>query len=244
MIRPPDLPFNPVPSETFGLGWDDVSHPGLATVGIRGWDKPGGTVGYITQFIVAPDARLAVIVTGVSFTFNSYLIAEQTLLHALLESGRIKALPKLLPNTPLSQQTPTNAQLAQIVGQYADYVGLYNVAAASDRTLTISRYSNGVWQPNPVATTLRFRIDGTFSTDTAPDVSYWSLHAGGHRYLAQRYPPMPYYLVQSIIGQRVNARTDLAGMAEPDRQILAYRQRGCGVRSSGQRVQRLGALQL
>ena len=244
-----DLPFNPVPAETFGLGWDDVSYAGLAAVGVRGWDKPGGTVGYVTQFIVAPDAQLAVIVTGVSFSLSSpfgasYTVAEHTMLEALAESGRIPAIPKPLPNTPLPEQTPTDAQLAQIVGNYADFKGLFQVAAGSDRTLTISQYSGGAWLPKPMATGLKFRIDGTFSADTAPNISYRALNAGGTGLPGAEEPTAHGQLPRAIDYRRAGpaGSANLAGVAKPGRQVLAHRQRGRAVRPSRRRLRALHAV--
>ena len=70
--------FNPLPSDKvrFGLGWDTVAQAGLNAVGIRGWQK-GGSIGgafgamYRATLIVAPDARLAVVVMMASNKISS-----------------------------------------------------------------------------------------------------------------------------------------------------------------------------
>ncbi len=64
------LPVNPVSTESYGLGWDWVSYPGLSAVGVKGWAKPGGTAGYSTELLLAPDDKLAVSITGVSLRFS------------------------------------------------------------------------------------------------------------------------------------------------------------------------------
>lgn len=134
-----DLVFNPVTGDSFGLGWDYVAYPGLASVGVRAWSKPGGTAGYVTQFIVAPDERLAVIITGAGMTFNAYKPAESILLNALAERGSIPAVPEPLPDKPLPEIPTTDAELAAVTGDYADFKGLYRVSA-NDHTLAIDTY--------------------------------------------------------------------------------------------------------
>ena len=90
--------FNPVKSKSFsyGLGWDTVIQPGLAAVGVTGWQKGGDVTLYGSTLIVAPTEGLAVVVMGASNGFgsgNATVIAERILLRALVEKGRIAAMP-------------------------------------------------------------------------------------------------------------------------------------------------------
>lgn len=203
-----DLVFNPVTGDSFGLGWDYVAYPGLASVGVRAWSKPGGTAGYVTQIIVAPDERLAVIVTGAGMTFNAYKPAESILLNALAEQGSIPAVPEPLPSKPLPERPATDAELAAITGDYADFKGLYRVWA-NDHALAIDTYMGGVWFPT--ARNLKLRTDGKFSSDDNPNMAYWVVNGLGRRYLARHYPGiLGHYLNEEVVGQSIEPAAPLS----------------------------------
>ncbi len=207
------LPVNPVPTESYGLGWDWVTYPGLAAVGVRAWAKPGGAAGYATQFIVAPDEGLAVIVTGVALGFDPGKVAEQVLLHALAERGSIPGVPQPMPDVKQPEKPATEAVLASIVGDYAESYKLHRVKAMSNGTLKITTYMgvNGVFTRLTPVTRLKWRADGTFSGDDAPNVSYRALSAGGRHYLAMNQPYyMQHYRLESIIGERIKSGTPLS----------------------------------
>ncbi len=203
-----DLVFNPVTGDSFGLGWDYVAYPGLASVGVRAWSKPGGTAGYVTQFIVAPDERLAVIITGAGMTFNAYKPAESILLNALAERGSIPAVPEPLPDKPLPEIPTTDAELAAVTGDYADFKGLYRVSA-NDHTLAIDTYMGGVWYET--GHNLKLRTDGKYSSDDNPNMAYWLVNGLGRRYLARHYPGiLGHYLNEEVIGQFVEPAAPLS----------------------------------
>lgn len=162
------LPFNPVPTYARGLGWDNVTHSGLAAVGVRAWHKKGGTMVYESDFVVAPEEGLAVMISVAQRTLLTGQLAEQILLHALAENGRIPAVPAPLPETPLPEQPPTAAELAAMVGVYANKNGPIRVEAAPDRTLKVWVYDGGEWWKS--ASGLKHRSDGTFSP-TRPRIS-------------------------------------------------------------------------
>jgi len=196
------LPVNPVNSENYGLGWDWVSYPGLSAVGVKAWSKPGGTAGYSTQFIVAPDARLAVAITGVSMSFNSGQLAERIMLHALAEKGIIEKVPTPLADVVRQEKPATDAELAAMAGYYADNHGINLVEVQSDRTLKISYWIAGNW--TTAATGLKLRVDGTYSSDNNPNTAYRTVQSGGMTFLAKNMPVYTgHYLWDSISGQRV-----------------------------------------
>ena len=58
--------FDPAPSKMmrFGLGWDSVSEPALAAAGVTAWAKNGGSDQYGGSLLVAPRAKLAIMVSG------------------------------------------------------------------------------------------------------------------------------------------------------------------------------------
>jgi CubicO group peptidase (beta-lactamase class C family) len=178
------LPFNPVPSYRYGLGWDGVIEGGLEAVGVTTWHKNGGSVFYGSELFVAPQERLAVFITATSTGYNPVRLAELILLHALVERGRIAAMPALLANVPLPERTATDADLAAIAGCYGRHDMVMRIEVQSDRTLTLLADAQGQWRPR--GTGLKLRADGTWSSDIAPHLSFRTLTADGRRYLVVR----------------------------------------------------------
>lgn len=203
------LPFNPLPSNDFGLGWDGVLQPGLAAVGITAWHKNGGTSLYGSDFFVAPHERLAVMISGTSLKYGSARIAELIMLHALDERGRIARVPAPLPPTPRPERAATDAELAAISGCYANFSAVLRVQAQADRSLTLSEDDDGTWRAT--ATGLKLRDDGTFSTDAEPHVAYRLLTAAGRRYLARRSAPgYGHYETETLYGQRMEGKAAIS----------------------------------
>jgi len=101
------LTFNPMPTAArWGLGWDGVAQPGLAAVGVTAWHKNGGTLFYGSDFFVAPEERLAVLITGTTTAYGSGPLAERILLNALAERGRIARVPAPLPEVHHRNRPP------------------------------------------------------------------------------------------------------------------------------------------
>ena len=203
------LTLNPLPSFRWGLGWDGVAQPGLAVVGVTTWHKNGGSMLYGSDFFVAPEERLAVIITGTTTTYGSGTLAERILLNALAERGRIAQVPAPLPEVPQPEQAATDADLAAMVGFYAQYEALLRIEAEDDRSLTIRRYNDGVWYED--ARDLKRRQDGTFSSDAQPLAAYWTFIAEGRRYLGVRNRRgLGHYLAAFPFGQGVEPAADLS----------------------------------
>ncbi|MEN6437860.1 MAG: serine hydrolase domain-containing protein [Syntrophobacter sp.] len=206
--------FNPVPTEAYGLGWDNVAHSGLAAVGVRGWHKKGGTMVYETDFVVAPEEGLAVMVTFSGRSLLAGRPAEQIMLHALAERGSIPNVPVPLPDTKKTAKAATSADLTAIVGTYANKGGPIRVKLepGKPRTLQISTaydFSGKAW--GGTVTGYKLRTDGSFSTDTAPNVSYRALVADGRRYLVKSEPKWSgHYLEESPYGQQVQAAAPIS----------------------------------
>lgn len=195
------LPFNPVPTYTFGLGWDGVTQPGLEAVGVTAWHKNGGTVFYGSQLFVAPKERLAVFVNGLG-SYNPARLCELIMLHALAERGSIKVMPSPLPSVARPERTPTDADLAAIAGCYGRYDALLRVEAQPDRTLTLFKDVDGTWQANTAG--LKLRDDGTYSSDSAPNISYRAITAEDRRYLVARVPlGYAHYKTELLYAQRI-----------------------------------------
>lgn len=197
-----NLRFNPIPTLRWGLGWDGVAQPGLAAVGVTAWHKNGGTLTYGSEFFVAPAEKLAIMITGASVKFSVGQLAERIMLHALAERGRIPAVPTPLPATPQPEQPATAADLAAIVGDYAQAEALLRIESAPGGTLSVSTFHDGSW--TEIASGLKRRVDGSFSSDAAPNTAYWAFEGEGRRYLAARRPGgWGHYLTAIPFGQRV-----------------------------------------
>ena len=198
-------------NDGYGLGWDGVRQTGLAAVGVTAWHKNGGTSVYGSNFVVAPEEGLALMITGSSNDYNHGALAERILLQALAERRRIAAVPTPLPAIALPEAVPSSAQLAAIEGIYAHYLGMLRVQVAADRTLSISRTKQGAWAA-PI-TGWKLRSDGTFSTDAAPNMSYQSSSAMGERYLTGRtVTGLGHYLVQFLSAQKLAAKPPLSSV--------------------------------
>ncbi|MFC5497652.1 serine hydrolase domain-containing protein [Caenimonas terrae] len=181
------LPFNPVPSMRFGLGWDGVTQGGLQAVGVTTWHKNGGSVFYGSELFVAPQEQMAVFITATSTSYNAAGVAETILLHALADRGRIAGMPALLPNTPLPERTPTAADMAAIAGWYGRHDMLLRIDAQPDRTLAMLVDDQGQWRQRSAG--LKLRADGTWSADAAPHLAWHTITADGRRYLVMRSTP-------------------------------------------------------
>jgi len=89
-----------------GLGWDSLAQEGLAAVGIRAWrvSEPGEGPGspIAGTLLVAPDERLGVAVVGGARGAVIEGLAERLLFQALVERGRLPALPPALDSIRVS----------------------------------------------------------------------------------------------------------------------------------------------
>ncbi len=181
--------FNPAPSDfaRYGLGWDTVSEPGLKAVGVIGWSKGGDNVDNHAAFTVAPQAGLAMTITGVAPLGSGQLetLAQHILLHALVEQGTLRRLPVPVPAAAPPAKRASAAQLAAMEGIWAKHDMVFQIAAAEGdaQSLTASRLTDDGWLP--FLTGLRLRRDGRFHADGQAN-SLRALRAGGRRYLVYR----------------------------------------------------------
>lgn len=193
----------------YGLGWDGVRQDGLAAAGITAWHKNGATLAYGSDFYVLPDEGLALLITGTSTTYRPGALAERILLRALVERGRLAALPRKLTATPSAALTASDAQLAQMAGVYASGDSIYQLQPRADRTVVMAHYDAGAWDDSP--TVLKLRDDGRFSSDAAPLQSFQAVQAQGQRYLTMRTPNgMGHYLLEMPYLQQLDAKAPLS----------------------------------
>jgi CubicO group peptidase (beta-lactamase class C family) len=201
--------FNPVSNETFrfGLGWDTVASPGFAQLGIRAWQKTGDFPGYYgTDLVVLPDEGLAAVVFGATGTASSSFgsthaarIAERILLRALVERGRLAALPAALATADLPVQAPSTADQADFAGPYAGSNGICRVSFAGDGSLSLDIFSNG-W--STVYQGFKLRSDGWFAADGDPVTALRPLRRAGSTWLAQRQKgASDHYTVSAVMAQ-------------------------------------------
>lgn len=203
-------PLRPVAmADGYGLGWDGVRQDGLAAAGITAWHKNGATLAYGSDFYVLPDEGLALLITGTSTTYHPGALAERILLGALVERGRLAALPRKLTATLPSPLNASDAQLAGMAGVYASGDSIYVLQPQADRTVTMAPYDAGAWGNSP--TVLKLRDDGRFSSDAAPLQSFQAVQAQGLRYLTMRTPNgMGHYLLEIPYLQQLEAKAPLS----------------------------------
>jgi hypothetical protein len=210
--------FNPLPSDKvrFGLGWDTVAQAGLNAVGIRGWQKGGSISGvfgamYRATLIVAPDARLGVVVMMASNKISSdgvERVAERILLRALVDRGFLAAMPPALPQNPLPVIVPSAEEKSAFAGIYASSNSLYRLTFGTDNAVLVEKY-DGVWNPEYVG--FKKRNDGWYAADgdslkalrllTRADRSYIALRARG---------AAGHYSAPLLLAQRIDARNPIS----------------------------------
>lgn len=206
--------FNPVPSDSgrFGLGWDTVTEPGLAVVGIAGWEKGGDSANYGADLMLAPTEGLAAIVMGTRgiSSGTSATLDERMLLRELTARKRIAGMPPVLPKTPAPAITPTPAQIQAMTGIWSRTPpqSLLRVDAAPDGSLSLSEWDGSSWQVR--GRDLRLRSDGVFQNDTSTGALF-PVSAGGRDYLGLRAPGgYGEFLQQTAFAQRVGPRGTLS----------------------------------
>jgi hypothetical protein len=200
---------------SYGLGWDTVRSPALAVLGIRAWSKGGDSGDYHSRILVAPDEGLAVVVVQASSADARDATAERVLLRALAERGRI-AFPEPLQGPPAPVADPPDGLLARIEGWYARYDGLRRVQVQPDGTLTVTQLT--VNSSTVLATGLRYRSDGWFTSDASPLRSVRLVEAAGRDHLADRLPVGHGHCLDTVLsGERVE------GLATPLRPAWSAR---------------------
>ena len=204
-------PLQPVVmTDGYGLGWDGVRQDGLAVAGVTAWHKNGGTFVYGSDFFVLPDEGLALMITGTSTTYRPGMLAERILLQALVERGRLAALPQPLTATSIPAATQSSAApVAPMPGVYAAADDIYRLQPQADGTVAMSNYANGIWDDD--AAHLKMRADGFFSSDTEPLVSYRPVVVQGRHYLTRRTPSgMGHYLRELPWLQKLDTKAPLS----------------------------------
>jgi len=167
----------------WGLGWDTVRQPGLDAAGLRAWNKSGAFEFFGTQFLVLPEPRLAMMITGSGHDYMPLELAEGLLLRMAVERGVVRAMPPAIASAVPPPASPAPDRTA-LLGIYANSSGPLQVLAAADGSLSLRRWSLDGW--TVVQANLRARSDGRWWADGQTGICYRFQTLAGHRYLNQR----------------------------------------------------------
>lgn len=190
----------------FGLGWDTVSQPGLAAVGITAWQKGGDMQGYYgTSIIVMPEEKLGVVVFGASNSFDSssaVKISERIMLRALVERGKLPEMPQLLSTTPLPLKTVTAEEKNAASGYYGSGTTAYRLSFGTDDALSVDEFRTD-WTPK--YRNMKLRSDNWYAADDDPITAVRPLTWAGRAYFAVRMKRgYGHYSINMMFGQRLD----------------------------------------
>ena len=211
--------FNPAPTDMarYGLGWDTVAQPGLKAVGIRGWQKGGSIDGsygvmYRSTMIVAPDAKLGVIVLMASNKTSSDMVGkvgERVMLRALVDKGLLAAVPATLTQNSLPLNPPTAEEKSSYTGFYAAAGSVYRLSFAADGSLTVESYRENIWIPKYAA--FKKRSDGWYAADDDSITGLRLLTASGRKYIDYRkLYGAGHYTTTYLLAQKLDARAAIS----------------------------------
>ena len=202
--------LNPTPNEEYryGLGWDTIAQPGLAAVGIPAWQKTGDMSGYFgANIVVLPEEKLGVIVFGASNRFDSSLavkISERILLRALVERGRLAAMPEQLPDVTQPTKSVTAEEKKAFTGYYASGTTAYRLSFGADDSLLVEEYT-GADALSPKYRNMKPRGDGLYTADGDPGTSIGLKTQSGFTYFVLRLKKgYGHYRTTSMFGQRLD----------------------------------------
>lgn len=211
--------FNPAPTDMvrYGLGWDTVAQPGLKAVGIRGWQKGGSIDGsygvmYRSTMIVAPDAKLGVIVLMASNKTSSDMVCkvgERVLLRALVDNGTLAEMPATLTQNPLQVTPPTAEEKNTYTGFYAAAGSVYRLGFATDGSLTVESCQESTWTPKYAA--FKKRSDGWYAADDDSMTGLRLLTASDRKYIDYRkIYGAGHYTTTYLLAQKLDARDPIS----------------------------------
>ncbi|HWP67791.1 MAG TPA: serine hydrolase domain-containing protein, partial [Rectinemataceae bacterium] len=207
--------FNPLPSGFFrnGLGWDSVDQEGMALFGVKAWEKGGDTNSYGSMLIVLPEEGLSVAVTGASglHSGDAKTIAEKVLARALVENGRLAAMPVPAPATARQTATVPPEMLKNMPGVYVSFNAVFRVDLDADGILSFHGYKNDAWAQ--AIQGMSYRDDGWFSASSAdaPPINLTWIAADGRGYLAIRMPSAQgWYRTTMLFAQKLAPQAPLS----------------------------------
>lgn len=173
----------------YGLGWDTVSNHTLRAVDVEAWVKGGDTRDYHASLVIAPDAGLAAFVAGAGHYSSgaAMAVAEEIILHALVERGELPEMPTRLGVEQPPKVTPSDADFRAVVGTYLGSAGIgFRLSRGAGDTLVSEELHDGAWVPVPVTASLR--TDGHWWADRPSAVRFGTVEGWGRTYLTMTEP--------------------------------------------------------
>jgi CubicO group peptidase (beta-lactamase class C family) len=171
----------------YGLGWDSVTQPGLLKAGFTAWMKGGDSADYHAGFVVVPGQKLAAVVEGVApiDSGKAETLCERILLHALVDRGALRRMPRPIAQVAPPLRPATPPQLRAIHGYWAGNGMVFKAESGADpQSITVSTMGqDAAW--HKMVGGLRMRTDGRFHRRGA-SASVWIASAAGRRYLVNR----------------------------------------------------------
>jgi CubicO group peptidase (beta-lactamase class C family) len=206
------LLINPSPDWRWGLGWDSVQQPALATVGVLGWEKDGGTAFFSSEFFVLPQVQMALMLTGNS-GYESRKIAENILMSALQEDGTISAVPQTVGGTV--PQIAASPAVADAAGIYGNFNTPLQVISNADGSLQLNQWDADTSKWTQLGSgAYQYRNDGWWWNDSDADSYRFDVVSGtdeegtafSYRYLMKRVAPGAGYTYLTLpLAQQLSA---------------------------------------
>ena len=172
------------PYQTYGLGWDGTEYAAAKAVGVRAWEKNGATSEYHSDFVVAPEAGIAVFVNaaGMNPAIDTVVgaLAQRVLMHALVDEKVIDRLPTFGTQQPAKVPASVD-DLNAILGTYLGARGMsFRVTRGSGDALRIDKLVEGEWMPFMEVT---HRADGAWWATDQRMQSFRTVTGWGRTYL-------------------------------------------------------------
>jgi CubicO group peptidase (beta-lactamase class C family) len=169
----------------FGLGWDNVAHPGPGSLGIRALTKNGGTSSYRSEFWVLPEEKLGLAILSANAAQASLgAMAEKIILTGLVEKGRLSRLPEKKAASGIQPLTPEEGLMDAIAGPYANYSNVFRVKALSADSIDVEIRAGSEWKTYLGG--LRYHEDGWFVSDPHGSPAIGFQEADSRRYMVIR----------------------------------------------------------
>lgn len=186
----------------FGLGWDNTSHPGPGSLGMKALTKHGGTINYSAELWILPEEKLGLTAVAVNIAgVDLEDMAEKIIMSALIDKGVLKSMPEPIGVHFSQPVAPSQDLLDSIAGYYAGSSSLFKVSALPGKNIRIDMRVRGRWlnvQPN-----LIHHKNGQFISEDDPNQKFSFPEADGRTYLVVHYLT-DFYVLDIPIAQRLH----------------------------------------
>ena len=191
-------------STTWGLGWDDVREQGVAAGGLQAWQKGGDSFFFASRFIVLPEPRLAMMISGNGFDYGAVALVQGAMLRAAQERGAIKALPPSMARA-VPPVVSSSADISKLAGIYASESRPLQVLDNGDGSLRLNVWSPaGRWEPVAGIGDMRERSDGAWWSDEYASAYIRFPTVKGHPYMVSHaLSGSQQYWAGTMLGERL-----------------------------------------